>query len=201
MPPDASKQNGPSGSGSSSRTSSINDRPLSGIFGVNKPSGPLSMTLLEDIKELFAYSPLFKNRDGSLPAENGGKGWRGGKRDIRMSKAEKKRNAPPKIGQGGTLDPLADGVLGEWSREARSCKQHALRPSHLRSALLAPSDRCWERYKAVAKVLGLHKRISLYGSIGHSHDVVRLQGSHSAPSALPARFARGYLGSSTSTSR
>ncbi|CEH12987.1 pseudouridine synthase [Ceraceosorus bombacis] len=99
------------GGGSGSRIASLDDRPLSGIFGINKPSGPLSMVLLDDIKELFAYSSLFKNPDGSLPAENGGRGWRGGKRKTGLSKAERKKNAPPKIGQGGTLDPLADGVL------------------------------------------------------------------------------------------
>ncbi|PWN45939.1 pseudouridine synthase [Ceraceosorus guamensis] len=105
MPPDRQ------GGGSGSRIASLDDRPLSGIFGINKPSGPLSMVLLDDIKELFAYSSLFKNPDGSLPAENGGRGWRGGKRKTGLSKAERKKNAPPKIGQGGTLDPLADGVL------------------------------------------------------------------------------------------
>ena len=73
--------------------------PLSGLFAVSKPSGPTSMSVLEDIKRLINKSRLFvdaqklENRSGS----NGGR---------------KKRNEGVKIGQGGTLDPLADGVLG-----------------------------------------------------------------------------------------
>lgn len=94
---------------------SIADRPLSGIFGLHKPSGPLSMTLLEDLKELLAHSKLFRNADGSVPSTSGGKGWRGGKAGKKGGKQKKGGPAPPKIGQGGTLDPLADGVLGEWA--------------------------------------------------------------------------------------
>ena len=73
--------------------------PLSGLFAVSKPSGPTSMSVLEDIKQLVGNSRLFvdarklENRTGN---------------DSR-----KRRKDAVKIGQGGTLDPLADGVLGK----------------------------------------------------------------------------------------
>lgn len=66
------------------------------------------MSLLDDLKPLFATSPLFANADGNRPQNNQrkrgtfgkGKGkWAGGAAGA------------PKLGQGGTLDPLADGVL------------------------------------------------------------------------------------------
>lgn len=73
--------------------------PLSGLFGVIKPSGPTSMSVLEDIKQLVGNSRLFVD---ARKLEN-----RTGK-DRR-----KRRKDTVKIGQGGTLDPLADGVLGK----------------------------------------------------------------------------------------
>lgn len=67
------------------------------------------MSLLDDLKPLFASSPLFADADGNRPKDThrkrgkfGGKGkpkWAGGVAGA------------PKLGQGGTLDPLADGVL------------------------------------------------------------------------------------------
>ncbi|KIM58849.1 hypothetical protein SCLCIDRAFT_1218188 [Scleroderma citrinum Foug A] len=71
--------------------------PLSGLFAVCKPSGPTSMSVLEDIKKLIGSSPLF------VEAEKLEKGKSAGRR-------RRARNVI-KIGQGGTLDPLADGVL------------------------------------------------------------------------------------------
>lgn len=75
--------------------------PLSGLFGVIKPSGPTSMHIINEIKPLIAGSRIFV--DAATLEKNKkskGKGARGrrGKDGI-------------KIGQGGTLDPLADGVL------------------------------------------------------------------------------------------
>lgn len=107
------------GSAGASSGAALAARPLSGIFGVNKPSGPTSMALLEDLKELLAYSSLFRNADGSVPASSGGKGWRGGRRGRGKGRKTPGAPAPPKIGQGGTLDPLADGVLGEWAASGK----------------------------------------------------------------------------------
>lgn len=72
--------------------------PLSGLFAVSKPSGPTSMSVLEDIKQLVCNSRLFVDAR---------------KLENRPRKDNKRRKRDVvKIGQGGTLDPLADGVLG-----------------------------------------------------------------------------------------
>ncbi|TFK91018.1 pseudouridine synthase [Polyporus arcularius HHB13444] len=73
--------------------------PISALFGVVKPSGPTSMSLVNDVKKLVANSPVFVEEEKL--AKKTGKSGRKGKygRDA------------VKIGQGGTLDPLADGVL------------------------------------------------------------------------------------------
>ena len=75
--------------------------PVSGLFAVAKPSGPTSMSVVNDIKQLVTSSRLFVEAD---------------KINQPKSAKEKKRGKfakdVVKIGQGGTLDPLADGVLG-----------------------------------------------------------------------------------------
>ncbi|KAH9946122.1 pseudouridine synthase [Epithele typhae] len=71
--------------------------PLSGLFGVVKPSGPTSMSIVNDIKELVSTSPLFVEAS-KLATKSQKKGKKHGRQVV-------------KIGQGGTLDPLADGVL------------------------------------------------------------------------------------------
>jgi hypothetical protein len=81
--------------------------PLSGLFGLLKPSGPTSMSLLEQLKSLFRESALFvpddAEREAFIEARRNGK--------VQVGRNKKFKN-PVKIGQGGTLDPLADGVLG-----------------------------------------------------------------------------------------
>lgn len=90
--------------------------PLSGIFAVNKPSGPTSMSLLTRLKPLFSSSRLFvpeaqldtpqkKSRyPGPTPAD--------GKKQKKKPNWKKLSKQYVKMGSGGTLDPLADGVLG-----------------------------------------------------------------------------------------
>lgn len=75
--------------------------PISALFGVAKPSGPTSMSVLDTLKPLLAGSRLFVEEE-QLNKEKG--------------KTRRGRHAKyaVKIGQGGTLDPLADGVLGIW---------------------------------------------------------------------------------------
>ncbi|KAK0550136.1 pseudouridine synthase pus4 [Tilletia horrida] len=105
-------------------------RPLSGIFAIDKPSGPTSMAILEELKPLFASSSLFLNPDGSLPdnrkpsnKNRRGRGGAGGGRWGKQS-GRKGEALPPKLGQGGTLDPLASGVLvigvGEGTKKLQS---------------------------------------------------------------------------------
>src|SRR5882762_10754815 len=82
---------------------SLPSLPVSALFAVAKPSGPTSMSVINDIKELVASSRLFveieKLDQQKIKGKN--KGYHRGKR----------AREAVKIGQGGTLDPLADGVL------------------------------------------------------------------------------------------
>jgi hypothetical protein len=71
--------------------------PLSGLFGIVKPSGPTSMHVVDQLKRLIRNSRLFVEEE-KLKKPSGKK---------------RARRDNVKIGQGGTLDPLADGVLGQ----------------------------------------------------------------------------------------
>ncbi|PWN48008.1 pseudouridine synthase [Violaceomyces palustris] len=95
---------------STTNSPSIHSRPLSGVFGLNKPSGPTSMSLLDRLKPLLASSKLFQDPNSELGSE---KSWREKKSRRRGGGGGRfqKHQGAPKIGQGGTLDPLADGVL------------------------------------------------------------------------------------------
>ncbi|KAJ7709823.1 pseudouridine synthase [Mycena rosella] len=75
----------------------IPNLPVSAFFGVAKPTGPTSMAIINDVKLLVTASKLFMDADKLEKSKGKKTKWRG-KGDI-------------KIGQGGTLDPLADGVL------------------------------------------------------------------------------------------
>ncbi|WVQ94632.1 tRNA pseudouridine(55) synthase [Kwoniella sp. CBS 9459] len=73
--------------------------PLNGLFPIAKPSGPSSMRVIDRITTLLLDSKLFDD-----PV----------KRSMADTKNKRKKNLTHmglKIGQGGTLDPLADGVL------------------------------------------------------------------------------------------
>ncbi|WWD16602.1 tRNA pseudouridine(55) synthase [Kwoniella shandongensis] len=73
--------------------------PLNGLFPIAKPSGPSSMKCIDSITPLLLDSRLFDD-----PV----------KRSQPQSRNKRKKNLTHmglKIGQGGTLDPLADGVL------------------------------------------------------------------------------------------
>lgn len=74
--------------------------PLSGLVPLEKPSGPTSMRIIDYIKPLLAESPLFHSPEATSRAAI--------KAEI---KKLMKHRGGLKIGQGGTLDPLADGVL------------------------------------------------------------------------------------------
>ncbi|KAI8633050.1 trub family pseudouridylate synthase-containing protein [Xylariaceae sp. FL1651] len=79
---------------------------LDGVFGINKPMGMSSAQVIRDCQHHFNPSALFKpmidqelaNR--SQESNNKKKRRKFGKNDIRV-----------KMGHGGTLDPLATGVL------------------------------------------------------------------------------------------
>lgn len=70
---------------------------MNGLFAINKPSGISSAQLLNNLKRVLSKSALFPEE----PQPNGGhkRNWK------------RNRNAGVKLGHGGTLDPLASGVL------------------------------------------------------------------------------------------
>jgi tRNA pseudouridine55 synthase len=74
--------------------------PLSGLFALVKPSGRTSMSVINDLKNLLSSSRLFAEEGKAKANSNSGK------------RGKRNRDAV-KMGQGGTLDPLADGVLGD----------------------------------------------------------------------------------------
>lgn len=107
--------------------------PLQGIFALAKPSGPTTMGLLTRLKPLFSSSKLFMEPDklqaltpsisekmkktypgptlpGELTGKDRGKDKKKGKGRTNWKKVTKQYL---KMGSGGTLDPLADGVLSK----------------------------------------------------------------------------------------
>jgi tRNA pseudouridine55 synthase len=79
---------------------SLPNLPVSALFGVVKPSGPTSMAVINKIKCLVSKSRLFVE---SSKMEDHQKD---------KPKGKSRGREAVKLGQGGTLDPLADGVLG-----------------------------------------------------------------------------------------
>lgn len=63
-----------------------------------------SMTIVNAIKPLLSSSPLFFPQNGTKLKNAKGKQKMGRKAALKQM---------VKVGTGGTLDPLADGVLGE----------------------------------------------------------------------------------------
>lgn len=99
--------------------------PLNGIFPIEKPSGPTSsvaidlvcdasltcrMRVIDQVTELMLDSKLFADTS---------------KVQFHKHNYKRKKNTTAhglKVGQGGTLDPLADGVLGGSICCARCCR-------------------------------------------------------------------------------
>lgn len=102
--------------------------PLQGLFGLIKPSGPTSMSLLDALKPLFLESPLFVTDDSERKAFIEARKKRGKPKSENRPRSSKKLNKSVKVGQGGTLDPLADGILGERT----CCMDHPLLGGGLR---------------------------------------------------------------------
>ncbi|WWC68722.1 tRNA pseudouridine(55) synthase [Kwoniella pini CBS 10737] len=81
------------------KSPSVPPLPLNGLFPIAKPSGPSSMKVIDSITSLLLDSKLFDDPERRRHA----KGQRNKKKNT--------SHLGLKIGQGGTLDPLADGVL------------------------------------------------------------------------------------------
>lgn len=93
--------------------------PISGLIGILKPSGRTSMSLLDALKPLLAHSKLFqvpvdesiKNKFRSIRKRKRRNGGNNDRFQDDFDGQENNNFMAPKLGQGGTLDPLADGVL------------------------------------------------------------------------------------------
>lgn len=100
--------------------------PLTGLFAVNKPAGISSTTILDLIQYVCQRNktnPLVK---GALELDNSKRAKRG----------------LVKIGHGGTLDPLARGVVGEsrvmFEKAGKNWHRSRLMPSSASVVLMSP---------------------------------------------------------------
>jgi tRNA pseudouridine55 synthase len=89
---------------------------LEGIFAINKPQWSSSAGVLRDLQDHFSRSPLFAPW---LEAQ---------KRSLIIADAKPKhlKNIKAKLGHGGTLDPMATGVLIIGTGKGTKCLQRFL---------------------------------------------------------------------------
>ena len=89
---------------------------LEGIFAINKPQWASSAGVLRDLQDHFSRSPLFAPW---LEAQ---------KRSLIIADAKPKhlKNIKAKLGHGGTLDPMATGVLIVGMGKGTKCLQRFL---------------------------------------------------------------------------
>lgn len=99
--------------------------PVSGLFGLNKPTNMITMNMLNDFKSLLNSSPVFVPQPVPMfsgSSSNNDKQKSNKKRRQRHGKPNKASTV--KMGQGGTLDPLASGVLvvgiGEGTKQLKN---------------------------------------------------------------------------------
>lgn len=83
---------------------------MNGVFAIEKPSGISSLKFLGELQHIFTSSEAFRNdlneaRNKTIAALSTDKKW--SKERI----IKKAKNLKVKMGHGGTLDPLASGVL------------------------------------------------------------------------------------------
>ncbi|EDU48694.1 tRNA pseudouridine synthase B [Pyrenophora tritici-repentis Pt-1C-BFP] len=93
-----------------------NPKVLEGIFAINKPQWASSAGVLRDLQEHFSRSSLFAPWLESQ------------KRSLILSQAKQKHinNLKVKLGHGGTLDPMATGVLIVGMGKGTKCLQRFL---------------------------------------------------------------------------
>ncbi|CUM68321.1 uncharacterized protein PRCAT00006043001 [Priceomyces carsonii] len=85
-------------------------RGMNGIFAIEKPSGISSSNFLGELQAIFTKSSVFHQdlidaRNKTIKALSTDKKW------LKQKIDKKVKNLKVKIGHGGTLDPLASGVL------------------------------------------------------------------------------------------
>lgn len=85
-------------------------RSMNGIFAIEKPSGITSSKFIGDLQHIFTKSQVFL-QDLNDMKNNTSKNLSTDKKWTKERIEKKVRNVKIKIGHGGTLDPLANGVL------------------------------------------------------------------------------------------
>lgn len=85
-------------------------RSMNGIFAIEKPSGITSSKFIGDLQHIFTKSQVFL-QDLNDMKNNTIKNLSTDKKWSKERIEKKVRNVKIKIGHGGTLDPLANGVL------------------------------------------------------------------------------------------
>ncbi|KAJ2989400.1 hypothetical protein NUW58_g3485 [Xylaria curta] len=86
-------------------SSSTSTPVLDGVFGINKPVGMSSAQVIRDCQHHFNSSTLFKPMIDQRVAD------RSQESNNKRKRRKKLENIQVKMGHGGTLDPLAAGVL------------------------------------------------------------------------------------------
>lgn len=85
-------------------------RGMNGIFAIEKPSGVTSSKFLSELQDIFTKSTVFE-RDLNEARSKAAASLSTDKKWSKERINKKVRNLKVKIGHGGTLDPLARGVL------------------------------------------------------------------------------------------
>ena len=83
---------------------------MNGVFAINKPSGVSSAQFLDRLQKVLTDSDVFA-KDLEDAREAMRKNLSSDKKWSQTRIASKMRNLKIKMGHGGTLDPLASGVL------------------------------------------------------------------------------------------
>lgn len=83
---------------------------MNGVFAIEKPSGVTSLSFILDLQRLFTNSGVFA-KDLALAKQRIQKDLSSDKKWLEARIKKKVRDTKVKIGHGGTLDPLAQGVL------------------------------------------------------------------------------------------
>ncbi|KAI4615567.1 uncharacterized protein J4E87_009025 [Alternaria ethzedia] len=116
---------------------------LEGIFAINKPQWASSAGVLRDLQDHFSRSPLFAPW---LEAQ---------KRSLIIADAKPKhlKNIKAKLGHGGTLDPMATGVLIVGMGKGTKCLQRFLECTKTYECVVL-FGAATDSYDAVGKVVG-----------------------------------------------
>lgn len=81
---------------------------MSGVFAINKPSGISSSKFLAQVQDIFTNSPNFSGYLSTLQGEKVKELQKSGQK---ASRRKLRSVLKVKMGHGGTLDPLASGIL------------------------------------------------------------------------------------------